>query len=105
MSVTGGHPNTLRTVTQNEFSHTDSTTQPRVINEPLHSTGGSGGIVHPSSILIDLLSTRSSISPLLVKKTHELRKKSQASNAKVRYTFDVVKTEKILVKEKFITFP
>ena len=44
MSVTGEHPNIVRTVTpQNVFSHTNSTTQPKVNNESLPSTKGSGG--------------------------------------------------------------
>ena len=49
VSVTGGHSNTAKTMTpQNVFSHTNLTTQPRVNNEPLHSTKGSGApCTHP----------------------------------------------------------
>ena len=46
----------------------------------------------------DPLSIGSFTSPLLVKKTHGLGKKSQASNAQIYYTFDVEKTEEFLVK-------
>ena len=56
----------------------------------------------------DLLSTGSFICPPLVKKTHDLWKKSQTSNTQVQYTFDVVRIEEIfdfLLKEKFLTFP
>ena len=40
-----------------------------------------------------------------MEKTHDLRKKSQASNAQVQYTFGVTKTkEDFLMNEKLITF-
>ena len=61
--------------------------------------------MHPSSAVTNLPSTRSFTNPLLVEKTHELGKKSQASNIQVHHTYDVAKTEEILVKKKFITFP
>ena len=61
--------------------------------------------MHPSFAVTGLPSTRSFTIPLLVEKTHDLGKKSQASNAQVQYTIDVVKAEKILANEKFITFP
>ena len=48
------------------------------------------------------------IYPLLVKKALDLWKKSQTSNTKAWYNFDVTETKEIfvfLLKEKFITFP
>ena len=59
-------------------------------------------------VVADPLSIGSFICPLLVKKTLDLWKKSQASNTQVQYAFDVAKTKEIfnfLLKEKFITFP
>ena len=65
--------------------------------------------VNSKEIMVaDLPSRDSFICPLLVKKVHDLWKKSQPSNTQARYTFDVTKTEEIfyfLMKEKFITFP
>ena len=59
-------------------------------------------------VVANLLSTSSFICLLLVKRTHDLWKKSQTFNTQVQYTFDVAKTEEIfdsLMKDKFITFP
>ena len=48
MSVTGGCLNVARTVApQKVFSHTKSMVQPGVYDEPLPSTKGSRGTVHP----------------------------------------------------------
>ena len=50
-----------------------------------------------------LLSTGSFIFHRLVKKTHDLWKKSHVSNTQVQYTFDVARIDKIfdfLLKEK-----
>ena len=55
-----------------------------------------------------LLCTGSFSFPILLKKTLDFWKKSQAFNTQVQYTFDVAKTTEIfdfLLKEKFITFP
>ena len=47
-SVTGRHPNTIRTmIPQNVFSHTNPTIQLGVNNEPPHSTKGSEGTMYP----------------------------------------------------------
>ena len=43
----------------------------------------------------NILSTGSFICLLMVKKAHDLWKKSQTSNTQVHYTFDVAKTEEI----------
>ena len=55
VSVTGGRPNAVRTMTpQNVFSHTSPTIQPGVNNELVHFVGDLGGTVHPSSTVTDL---------------------------------------------------
>ena len=59
-------------------------------------------------IVAYLLNPGSFTCPLLVKKTPDFWKKSQASNTHVHYTFDVAKTKEIfdfLLKDKFIAFP
>ena len=87
-------------------THTNSIAQHGVYGEPPPSIEGLGGTMHPSYAVTNLLCTGSFTNPLLEKKTPDLGKKSQASNAQAHYTFDVTKTEeKSLVKEKFITFP
>ena len=58
-------------------------------------------------VIVDLLSTGSFICPLLMKKTHDLWKKSQASKTQLQYTIVMANTEEIfyfLLKEKFIKF-
>ena len=64
--------------------------------------------VNSEEIVVAYLpSTSSFICPILVKKALNLWKKSQTSNTKAQYTFDVAKTKDIFdfpLKEKFITF-
>ena len=62
-------------------THTNSVAQHGVYGEPPPSIEGSGGTMPASSTITDLLSTEPFTNPLLGKKTPDLGKNSQASNA------------------------
>ena len=79
VSVIDGYPNVSKTVVPQ--THTNSVAQHGVYGEPPPSIEDSRGTMHLSSTVTNLLSTGSFTNPLLGKKTPNLGKKSQASNA------------------------